>query len=46
VLLVREALERGEYVLAIKKLREATGIELKEAKEQIDELCLRRERHA
>jgi hypothetical protein len=44
---VREALERGEYVLAIKKLREATGIGLKEAKEQVDELRLRREkRHA
>jgi hypothetical protein len=39
-------LERGEYLLAIKRLREATGIGLKEAKEQIDELRLRRERHA
>jgi hypothetical protein len=43
---VRAALERGEYVVAIKKLREATGIGLKEAKEQVDELRLRRERHA
>jgi hypothetical protein len=43
---VREALERGEYVLAIKKLRETTGVGLKDAKEQIDELRLRTERHA
>jgi hypothetical protein len=43
---VREALERGEYVLAIKKLRESTGIGLKEAKEQVDELRLRREKSA
>jgi hypothetical protein len=43
---VRDALERGEYVAAIKKLREATGMGLKEAKEQIDELRLRREGHA
>jgi hypothetical protein len=41
---VRESLERGEYVLAIKKLREATGVGLKEAKEQVDELRLRRNR--
>ncbi len=38
---VREALERGEYILAIKKLREATGIGLKDAKVKIDELRLR-----
>jgi ribosomal protein L7/L12 len=43
---VREALERGEYVLAIKKLRETTGLALKEAKEQVDELRLRREKNA
>lgn len=34
---VHEALAGGEYVVAIKKLREAKGIGLKEAKEQIDE---------
>ena len=43
---VRQAVERGEYVLAIKKLRQTTGVGLKEAKEQIDELRLRTERHA
>ena len=37
---VREALEQGERILAIKRLREATGIGLKEAKELVDELGL------
>ena len=35
---VQQALEQGEYILAIKRLREATGLGLKEAKEAIDEL--------
>jgi ribosomal protein L7/L12 len=35
---VREAIERGETILAIKRLREATGIGLKEAKELVDEI--------
>lgn len=35
---VREALERGETILAIKRLREATGVGLKEAKDVIDEV--------
>ncbi|MBM4094886.1 MAG: hypothetical protein FJ276_36565 [Planctomycetes bacterium] len=39
---VREALEQGEYILAIKRLREATGVGLKEAKYTIDELRRRR----
>ena len=43
---VRAALERGQYVVAIKKLRQATGMGLKEAKEQVDELRLQREKHA
>lgn len=43
---VREAVERGQYVLAIKRLRQANGIGLKEAKEQIDELRLRGQKPA
>jgi hypothetical protein len=39
---VREALERGETILAIKRLRHATGVGLKEAKEFVDELRRRR----
>ena len=35
---VREALERGETILAIKRLRQATGAGLKEAKEFVDEV--------
>ena len=35
---VREALERGETILAIKRLRQATGVGLKEAKEFVDEV--------
>ena len=35
---VREALERGETILAIKRFRAATGAGLKEAKEFIDEV--------
>jgi len=35
---VQEALDQGETILAIKRLREATGIGLKEAKEFIDEV--------
>jgi len=35
---VREALERGETIPAIKRFREATGAGLKEAKEFVDEL--------
>jgi ribosomal protein L7/L12 len=35
---VREALERGETILAIKRLRQATGLGLKEAKDFVDEI--------
>ena len=35
---VREALERGERILAIKRFREATGVGLKEAKAFVDEV--------
>jgi Tfp pilus assembly protein PilN len=38
---VREALDKGERILAIKRLREATGVGLKEAKERVDELWRR-----
>ena len=39
---VREALERGETILAIKRLRTATGVGLKEAKEFVDEVRRRK----
>jgi ribosomal protein L7/L12 len=39
---VREAFERGETILAIQRLRAATGMGLKEAKEFVDELRRRR----
>lgn len=39
---VREALERGETILAIRRFREATGAGLKEAKEFVDEIRRRR----
>lgn len=35
---VREALERGETILAIKRFRQATGLGLKEAKDFVDEV--------
>ena len=35
---VQEALARGETIQAIKRLRQATGIGLKEAKEFVDEV--------
>ena len=35
---VQEALARGETILAIKRLRQATGVGLKEAKEVVDEM--------
>jgi hypothetical protein len=35
---VAEALQRGETILAIKRLRQATGVGLKEAKEFVDEV--------
>jgi ribosomal protein L7/L12 len=35
---VKEALERGETILAIKRFRQATGVGLKDAKDVIDEL--------
>jgi hypothetical protein len=35
---VREALERGETILAIKRFRQATGTGLKEAKDFVDEV--------
>ena len=35
---VREALEQGETILAIKRFREATGAGLKEAKDFVDEI--------
>ena len=39
---VREALERGETILAIRRFRMATGAGLKEAKEFIDEVRRRK----
>jgi ribosomal protein L7/L12 len=39
---VREALERGETVLAIKRFRQATGVGLKEAKTFVEEVRRRR----
>jgi ribosomal protein L7/L12 len=39
---VREALERGETIEAIKRFRQATGLGLKEAKDAIDEARRRR----
>lgn len=39
---VREALERGETILAIKRFRQATGTGLKEAKEFVDEVRRRK----
>ena len=39
---VREALERGETILAIRRFREATGADLKEAKQFVDEVRRRR----
>jgi hypothetical protein len=39
---VREALDKGERILAIKRLREATGLGLKDAREHVDELQRRR----
>src|SRR5688572_5608778 len=35
---VRDAIEQGETILAIRRFREATGAGLKEAKEYIDEV--------
>jgi hypothetical protein len=35
---VREALDQGETILAIKRFREATGAGLKEAKDFVDEI--------
>lgn len=35
---VREALDRGETIMAIKRFREATGVGLKEAKDFVDEV--------
>jgi hypothetical protein len=35
---VREALERGETILAIKRFRQATGAGLKEAKDFVDDV--------
>jgi hypothetical protein len=35
---VREALQRGETILAVKRYRQATGVGLKEAKEFVDEI--------
>lgn len=39
---VRDALERGETILAIKRFRQATGVGLKEAKDFVDEVRRRR----
>ena len=39
---VREALDRGETILAIKRFRIATGVGLKEAKEFVDEVRRRK----
>jgi hypothetical protein len=35
---VRDALQRGETILAIKRFRQATGVGLKEAKDVVDEV--------
>jgi ribosomal protein L7/L12 len=35
---VREAIERGAYIVAIKRLRQATGVGLKEAKDIVDDV--------
>ena len=48
---VRDALERGEYILAIKRFRIATGAGLKEARAFVDEIrrrsaSLSAERHS
>jgi ribosomal protein L7/L12 len=42
---VREALEQGETILAIKRFREATGAGLKEAKDFVDEIRRRHKAH-
>jgi ribosomal protein L7/L12 len=42
---VREALEQGETILAIRRLRAATGMGLKEAKEFVDEVRHRQRPH-
>lgn len=39
---VRDALERGETILAIKRFRQATGVGLKEAKDFVDDVRRRR----
>ena len=39
---VREALERGHTILAVKRFRQATGAGLKESKEWIDEMRRRK----
>lgn len=39
---VREALERGETILAIQRFRSATGAGLKDAKEFVDEVRRRK----
>lgn len=39
---VRDALERGKTILAIKRFRQATGVGLKEAKHFVDEVRRRR----
>lgn len=39
---VREALEQGQTILAVKRLREATGLDLKQAKDMVDEIRRRR----
>jgi ribosomal protein L7/L12 len=38
---VREALERGQRIEAIKRYREATGTDLKSAKQAVDEISRR-----
>ena len=40
---VREALDEGETILAIKRLREATGMGLRDAKLMVDEMRRRRD---
>ena len=39
---VKEALDRGETILAIKRFRQATGVGLEDAKEFVDEIRRRR----
>lgn len=39
---VREAIERGETIQAVRRIRQATGVGLKEAKDFVDEIRRRK----